>query len=237
MNISEIISDALVYPLNNIKAVVIYMILGIIAGIAIGGTVLGIATGSATHNALLTGGTSIIGVIISVLIILLIAGYELDIVKYGINRDPGAPGIDIVRQVVNAIKVIIVSFVYYLVPVIIAAILRFLLGNGVLTTLLVFIITVVFALAQFMAKCRLAKTDSLGEALAFGEAIGDISRVGIVKLLATVIIIFVIVFVVIFIAAAIANWNNIIGGILIGILAIYLTFFANRATGLLYSDA
>ena len=71
MNISEIISDALVYPLNNIKAVVIYIILGIIAGIAIGGTVLGIATGSATHNALLAGGTSIIGVIISFISIIL----------------------------------------------------------------------------------------------------------------------------------------------------------------------
>ena len=51
---------------------------------------------------------------------LLISGYGLDIVKYGIERREDGPGIDIVRQILNAIKLIIVSFVYYIIPAVIA---------------------------------------------------------------------------------------------------------------------
>ena len=236
MEIMEIISEALVYPFNNIKALIIYVILGIIAGLAIGGTVVGIATGAAMDNAALTGITGILGILISVVIFLLIMGYELDIVKFGINRDPGAPGIDLVRQVSNAIKLLIVSIVYFIVPVIIAALLGFLLGNGILTILIAVIITIVFALAQFMAKCRLAKTDNLGEALSIGEAIGDISRVGIVKLIIFIIVVAIIIFILYFIVSLIAQWNQTVGGTLMGILGVYITFFVGRATGLLYSD-
>lgn len=236
MEIGEIIADALVYPFNNIKALILYVILGVIAGIALGGTIVGMATGAAVDNAALTGIVGIIGMIISIIAILLIEGYQLDIVKFGIRRDPGAPGIDFVRQVVNAIKLIIVQAVYYIIPLLISMVLGFLLGNGVLTLLVAFIITIIFALAAFMATCRLAKTDNLGDALAIGEAIGDISRVGILKLIMTVIVVFIIVFIISLIIVAINNFNSTIGGILLGIFSIYVAFFAHRAMGLLYSD-
>lgn len=61
MNVSEIITDALMYPLNNIKALLVYVVLGIIAGLAIGGTVVGVATGAAAENAWLTGGAELLG--------------------------------------------------------------------------------------------------------------------------------------------------------------------------------
>lgn len=236
MNISEIISDALVYPVNNIKALVIYVILGIIAGIAVGGTVFSTIAGSQGLNTGLTG-MGIIGMIISFILILLITGYELDIVKYGINRDPGAPGIDFVRQVLNAIKLIIVEIVYYIVPMIIAFLLAVLFGNGIITSLVTFIVVLIFSLALFMAVCRLAKTDSLGEALAFGEAIGDISRVGLINILLLAILLFVIAFVIAFILGLIAQANSTIGGILLGIFSVYFSFVGFRAMGLLYSNA
>ena len=235
MEIMEIISEALVYPINNIKALLIYVVLGIIAGLAIGGTIIGLVTGANTHNALASG-LGIIGTLISIVILLLIAGYELDIVKYGIKRDPGAPGIDIVRQVTNAIKLIIVDFVYYIIPIIVAALMGFLIGTGFITTIVIIIIAIIFSLAAFMARCRLAKTDSLGDALAFGEAIGDISRVGIIKIIAVALITILIVFIISFIIAAITSWNSTIGGILMGIFFVYAAFFINRAVGLLYSD-
>ena len=231
MEIGDIISDALTYPFSNIKALVIYVILGIIAGLVGGAGLVGILSGNFAGDAL-----GIIGVVICVLIFFLIMGYELDIVKYGINKDSTAPSIEFGRQIGNALKLIVVGIVYYIIPVIIAAVLGFLLGNGILTNIISIIIIIVFALAQFMAKCRLAKTDSLGEALAFGEAIGDISRVGLAKLLITVIIIFVIVAIVTFIIMAVMNLNATIGGILLGIFAVYTVFFVNRATGLLYSE-
>lgn len=237
MNISEIISDALVYPLNNIKALIIYVILGIIAGLAVGGTVIGVASGISSNNAWLTGGAGIIGIIISIIAILLISGYELDIVKYAIDRNSGAPGIDILRQVTNAVKLIIVDIVYYIIPIVVAFLLRFLLGNGILTLLIIFIVAVVFSFAAFMARCRLAKSDELMDALSIGEAIGDISRVGFINIILTVIVIFVIVIVIAIIVGLITNANSTIGGILMGILGVYLAFFINRAVGLLYSNA
>ena len=87
-----------------------------------------------------------------------------------------------------------------------------------------------------MAKCKLAQTDDLGSALAIGEAIGDISRVGLGKLIATAVVIFVILVIVVFIIALIAGVNDTIGSILLGIFSVYFVFFYNRAIGLLYSD-
>ena len=236
MNISEILSDALVYPINNIKALLIYVVLGIIAGIAVGGTLLGFVAGAKLQN----GAISIVGIfglLISIVLVLLITGYELDIVKYGINRDPGAPGIDIVRQVVNAIKLIIVEFVYYIIPILIAVLIGFLFGNGIISTLIAIIICIIFSLALFMAVCRLAKTDDLGDALAVGEAIGDISRVGLINILLLSIILVVIAFVAMFIISLIAQASSTIGSILLGIFSVYFSFAGFRAIGLLYSNA
>ena len=97
MELGEIFGDALVYPFQNIKALIVYIILGIILGIAIAGTVGAIAVGSAYDNVLAIIGSGIIGIIIALVISFVISGYQLDIVKYGIDRDNGAPGIDIAR--------------------------------------------------------------------------------------------------------------------------------------------
>ena len=235
MNVSEIISDALVYPFNNIKALLIYIILGIIAGVLMGGTIFAVFAGQATNNALLAGGVGIIGLIVSIIVVLLISGFELDIIKYGIKRDSGAPGIDVTRQIVNAIKLIVVRFIYYLIPIIIVAILGAIFRNW-LMMIITAILIIIFSLAEFMGECRLAKDDSLGSALSIGEAIGDISRVGIGKLIATLVVAFIVLVILFAIIGAIANFNAIVGGILLGICGVYLTFFLARIKGLLYSD-
>lgn len=237
MEISDIISDAIVHPFHNIKALVLFAVLGIIAGLVGGGTVLCIAMSNASGNPYGVGGSAIIGVIILILICLLISGYTIDIIKFGIERRDDSPGIDIARQVSNAVKLVIVDLVYNLIPLIIAGLLLALLGRGILTILIIIIIAIVFNLATVMAKCRLANSDSLGNALAIGEAIGDISKVGIVKILLTTLLILVIVFIVSLLIAGVMNVNDIVGGILFGIFYVYLLFFYNRSIGLLYSDA
>ena len=235
MELGEIISDALSYPLQNIKALVVYMILGIILGIAIAGTVGGIMAGAMAKNALAIIGSGIIGIIIALFISFIITGYQLDIIKYGIERDNGAPGIDFIRQFFNGVKYFVVNIVYMIVPIIIAAILAVIFQHW-LSGLLTVIISIIFAFALMMGQCRLAKTEDLGYALAIGEAIGDISRVGIGKVVLFVIIMFVISFVLLMIVGLINQWNTTVGGILLGILGVYLVFFNGRATGLLYSD-
>ena len=237
MSVGDIIGDALVYPFNNIKALVLYVVLGIIGAI-IGGAALISFIGAFSTKGLsgfAFSGLGIVGVIVFILVIFLIEGYALDIIKYGIERRNDAPGIDMARQISNAIKLIVVDIVYYIVPAIIIFVLGLFLRDWILT-IISLILVIVFALANFMAKCKLAQTDNLGAALAIGEAIGDISRVGLGKLIATAIVIFVILVIVIFIIALIAGINDTIGSILLGIFSVYFVFFYNRAIGLLYSD-
>lgn len=234
MELGEILSDALVYPLQNIKALLIYVVLGIILGIVVGGTILGMAAGSEIHNILAVLGSGIIGIIVAIILGFFITGYELDIVKYGIERSRAAPGLDFVRQFINGFKYLIVCIVYMIVPMILSAIFAFIF-SGWLSTVLSVIISIVFTLALIMGQCRLAQTEDLGYALSIGEAIGDISRVGFGKLIAFILIVAVIMIVLLLIVGLINNLNSTIGGILLGILGVYLTFFSARATGLLYS--
>jgi hypothetical protein len=235
MELGEIISDALVYPFHNIKAFVIYIILGVILGIAVGGTVAAIIVGVQANNVLAVVGSGIIGIVIALLLGFMIAGYELDIMKYGIERDPGSPGIDFFRQFINGVKFLVVYLVYMIIPIIISAILAVIFQHW-LSGLISAIVSIIFALAMMMGHCRLAKTEDLGYALAIGDAIGDISRVGLLKLILFIILVFIIELVLFFIVFMILNWNATVGGILLGILGVYLTFFTARATGLLYSD-
>lgn len=235
MDIGEILSDALTYPLHNVTSLVVYAVLGIIAAIAFGGTLVGIISGAAMENVVTTLGSAFLGLIITLFVGLVISGYELDIVKYGIERSSESPSIDIMRQFFNGFKLMIVSIVYYIIPFVIVLILSIFFNNWVISVVS-FILYVIFALAQFMAQCRLAKTEELMDALAIGQAIGDISRVGIVKLLLFIIIVAVIAAVLLFVAIALFRWNSIIGGIILGIVSVYLVFFVGRATGLLYSD-
>ena len=238
MGVGSIIGDALAYPFSNIKALVLYVVLGIIAAVIGGTALLTIAASFSTKG--LAGfafsGLSIVGVIVFIIVLFLIEGYALDIIKYGIERRTDSPGIDLARQVTNAIKLIVVSIVYYVVPAIIIFVLSLFLKDWILAIIGIILI-IVFALANFMAKCRLAKSDSLGDALAIGEAIGDISRVGFGKIIATVIVIFIILLIIAVIIAFITNMNNTIGSILLGIFSVYFVFFYNRAIGLLYAGA
>lgn len=237
MNIGDIISDALAYPLHNVKALVLYIVLGIIAAIIGGTAIVGFisAAGQKGLSSFALNGVGIVGMLIFIILLFLIEGYGLDIVKFGIERRDDGPGIDFGRQVSNAIKLIAVDIAYYLIPAIIIFVLGLFLRDWILTIISI-ILLIVFALANFMARCRLAKTDDLGSALAVGEAIGDISRVGIGRLLATVIIVIIIAVVIVLIVGLISKLNNTIGNILLGIAMVYLVFFYHRAIGLLYSD-
>ena len=235
MNISEIINDALTYPFHNIKALIIYVILGIIAGIAVIGTVGAMIVGMNDNNFLTMIGSGIIGGIVTLIVGFVISGYELDIIKYGIERDNGSPNLDFVRQFINGVKLFVVNIVYFIIPIIVGAILSVIFQDW-LSGLITAILFIIFALAALMGQCRLAKTENLGNALSIGEAIGDITRVGIVKLILFIIVVFIIVFILALIVGFISQLNSIVGGILTGILGVYITFFVSRATGLLYSD-
>ena len=237
MEIGEIISDAAMYPINNVKALVIYVVLGIVAFLALIITGVGLI-GAGEATGLLSGGLGIlgiVGIIIAIAIFALIVGYMLDVVKIAINREDSAPEIDPVRQIINGIKLFILAIIYMIIPIIIMVILSAI--NETLGLILGFILLIVFDILLVIAQCRFAKTESLGEALNIGEVINDLKEIGIVKVLAIIIIIGIISYVLSAIATGIGNFSEIIGAILSGIVTIYTTFLQSRAYGLLYSDA
>lgn len=237
MEIGEIISDAAMYPINNVKALVIYAVLGIVAFLALIITGVGLI-GAGEATGLLSGGLGIlgiVGIIIAIAIFALIVGYMLDVVKIAINREDSAPEIDPVRQIINGIKLFILAIIYMIIPIIIMVILSAI--NETLGLILGFILLIVFDILLVIAQCRFAKTESLGEALNIGEVINDLKEIGIVKVLAIIIIIGIISYVLSAIATGIGNFSEIIGAILSGIVTIYTAFLQSRAYGLLYSDA
>lgn len=235
MDFRDIFGDALSFPINNIVSLIIFIVLGIIAGIAIGGALAGVVLGMNSNNVFTVLGSGFVGFVVALVVSFFISGYQLDIIKSGIQRSPDGPAIDPVRQLLNGLKMFVVSIVYYIIPFIIVSVLSIFLRDWIMLVI-TFILYVIFALAQFMAQCRLAKTEDIGYALAIGEAIGDVARVGILNLLIFVVIAFVIAFILIFIAALIARWNSYVGGVILGIVGVYLVFFVARATGLLYSN-
>ncbi len=235
MDLGEIIKDSLSYPFNNIKSFVIFAIVGILVGVVVGSSLVGMVMSINGGRVVETLASGFIGFIVALVVGFIISGYVLDIIKFGIERRNDGPSFDVLRQFMNGVKLMVVSLIYYIIPLIIVAILGLFLRDWIMY-IITLILFIVFALAQFMAQCRLAKTEDLVDALAIGEAIGDISRVGILRLLLFIIMVFVIAFVLVFISALIMGWNSTVGGIILGIVGIYLTFFTGRATGLLYSD-
>ena len=235
MEVVDIFKESLLYPLNNIALLLIFIVLGVIAGVVVGGTITSIIFSVAEQNIVSIIGSVILGIVIFSIILFIIAGYELDIIKLGIIKDSNTPGIDIYRQFINGVKSFIVCIVYYIIPVIIGSILAIIFQHW-LSGIISFIISVVFSLAAIMAQCRLAKTENVFNALSFGEAIADISRVGIINLILLVVFSAVIVVIMCVIAYLFLQWNAIAGGIIIGILGVYFSFVISRASGLLYSN-
>ena len=110
--------------------------------------------------------------------------------------------------------------------------------NALTITLIVAIILfIIFSLMSFTGLVRFAKSGSGTEALRFREILKDMSNIGFVKIIVTLIVIYLI-------ALALAVVNGLIGlipyiGVFISIFigAPFILLFLYRAIGLLYADA
>ena len=273
MEIIEIMKDGLMFPANNLKALAIYIVITFVVGILCAGSLLsfiGIAN-SAAYGIL-----AFILLIVAILVAIILSGYEIDIIKTGIDFEEEAPKIDWKADLIRGIKAVVVAIVYFIIPAIITLIVAFItnvpgnltsavqyinqaaaanngtvagsalqtvpqnvmsgvVGSLSITLLIGFVLFLIFTFVQVMANSRLANTDSLGEALNIPEAFKDIKRIGIGKVLATIILTVIIIAVISGILSAVYQQIPQLS-ILNVIVTPYLMFFANRATGLLYSD-
>lgn len=274
MEITEIIKESFIFPANNLKALAIYIAITFVMGILIAG---GIFSALGIQNSALYGILSFILFIIAVLVGFILSGYEIDIIKTGIDLEDLAPDFDWKADFIRGIKAIIVAIVYFIIPAIITLIVAFitnvpgnfvnvvqyvnqtavnangtvvansvlemvpdsvmsgLVGSISITLLVAAVLFIIFSFIQVMANSRLANTDSLGEALNIPEAVKDISRIGVGKVLATLILVFIVSLVIGAILSAVYQQVPQLS-ILNIIVTPYLMFFTNRATGLLYSD-
>ena len=267
MEITEIIKESFIFPANNLKALAIYIAITFVMGILVAG---GIFSALGIENSALYGILSFILFIIAVLVGFILSGYEIDIIKTGIDLEDLAPDFDWKADLIRGIKAIIVAIVYFIIPAFITnvpgnflnvaqyvnqtavnangtvvansvlemvpdSVMSGLVGSISITLLVAAVLFIIFSFIQVMANSRLANTDSLGEALNIPEAVKDISRIGVGKVLATLILVFIVSLVIGAILSAVYQQVPQLS-ILNIIVTPYLMFFTNRATGLLYSD-
>lgn len=238
MNITEIISDAIRYPFSDITKFLMVGVLVVLAGLSSVTTTWGI------DNSII----GLIVAIISIIFALVLSGFSVDVIKKGIQNSDEIPNIDLMRNLINGIKVLIISIVYYIIPLIIILILAVItgaIGAGLdqivaamgVTAIIAIIIFILFAIFEIVAIARFAETEDLGAALSIGEVIGDAQKIGIFKIIAFIIIALIIIFLAVVISSILAIIPFI--GILITMIVIggFVVLFYNKGIGLLYADA
>ena len=276
MEIIEIIKDGFVFPSQNLDKLAIYIVITFVVGLLfVGGAILSVLSFT---NESFVGIIGVILFILGILVSFIISGYQLGILKSGIDMEDEAPSFDWKNDFINGIKLLIVNIVYFIIPAIIVLIIALItnlpgsfvqvmqesvvtpanvtavtnstgvsvqavsdatmaaFGTSIaITAIVAIIVFIIFAFLATMGQSRLANTGSLGEAVNIIEAFRDITRIGVGKVIAVILLSIIIVAVI----------NAILGylygqipqlTILSVIVTPYLMFFTQRVTGLLYSD-
>ena len=275
MEIIDIIKEAFIFPSQNLEKLAIYIALMFVMGIlAVGGVFTGVF--AVVNNSLYFILTAIL-VIVAILVSFIISGYQIGIVKSGIDQVDDAPSFDWLNDLVTGIKLLVVSIVYFIIPTIIVAIMALVtnipgqlieigkqvsvspanatavasgampiatisdaaaasLGTSIaITTIIGFVLFIIFAFLHTMAEARLANTGSLSDAVNVVEAFKDITRIGVGKVIAVILLSIIVVAVIQGILGYIYGQIPQLSIISI-IVTPYFAFFTNRVTGLLYSD-
>ncbi|WP_458402608.1 DUF4013 domain-containing protein [Methanobrevibacter sp.] len=238
MNVVDIISDSIRYPFSDITKFLIVAVIALLAGLSSLSEPLGI------NNFFLV----MIFAIISIIFSLILSGYGLDVIRNGIVGSDEIPAVDFMKNLIDGIKVLIISLVYFLIPIIISLIVFMffgVIGTGLnhigAATIVAVVIAVIafiaFAIFEIIAIARFAKTGEFGDAFALGEVIEDVRRIGIGNIILFLIIFFVIAIIVLIVSVFIALIPFI--GIVIAQLLVggFIELFYNRGIGLLYSQA
>ena len=184
MEILDIIKNAFIFPSQNLEKLAIYIVLMFVVGLLIGGGAI-LAVLSIDNQFVL----AIVGVILFILGIILsfiISGYQLGILKSGIDQVDEAPSFDWKNDLINGIKVLVVNIVYFIVPAIIVAII------GLITNIPGNIAKVAEEAALSPANAT-AMANSTGIAT---QAISDATMSGLITSLAITGIIAVVIFII-----------------------------------------
>ena len=114
MNISEIFSDSFKYPVSDIKKFAIFGIVVVLATLNV----------SIANSSVL----QIILNVVSFVAIILILGYGLDVVNYAFRKSDELPDFDFKTGFVNGLKLFVIQFCYFIVPLILVYITAYFSG-------------------------------------------------------------------------------------------------------------
>ncbi len=267
MNLREIITDAIKYPISDTQKFLIFCALTILMSLS---TILpSYGVKNDTLNIIL----SIVTLIVSFIII----GYSVEVIKGGIEGEDTLPDFDYVKQFVIGIKAFILDIIYFIIPAVIAIIVASAsglftsftkivyasteaIGNGAsnltmitaaipkstigtftnaltVTLVVAIILFILFSLISTTGLARFAKFERGTEGLRFKEILKDMSKIGFVKIIVTLIVIYIIAFALTVVIGLIGliPYIGVFIGIFVGVPFILL--FMHRAIGLLYADA
>ena len=113
MDVIEIIKDAFVFPSKDMKTLLIYVLLSLVAaGFSFFGTVVYVL-GFVNPECFMWGGMA---VIISLLIGWVMYGYLISVIKSGIERSDEVPGFEWWENFITGFNNFIVTIVYFVIP-------------------------------------------------------------------------------------------------------------------------
>lgn len=255
MDFGAIISNSIKYPFKDLKNLgfvcLLYVLLLILpAGIFI------------FKNSI----TLIFGALCLVIFILILPGYKILVMKSGIDQSENIPSIKVKKSIINTLKLLVLRICYIAIPTIIAIILTlfatgfanypiniansvfglnfafaFDLISGFLNAIWIIIIVTsivrfVFSLISYIAKARLANSNSLVEALKIHRVIMDIKQIGFLKFIGWYVVMGIILMIVSMIAGALLLVPYIGFIIYLCIVMPVICLIYNYSLGLLYSD-
>ncbi|WP_405290304.1 DUF4013 domain-containing protein [Methanobrevibacter sp.] len=162
MDVIEIIKDAFVFPSKNIKILLIYVVLALLAGAFSVGGILVYILGFITPECFMWGG---IAFIVSLVIGWLLSGYLISVVKSGIDLDDEVPEFEWWKNFNTGFDNFIVSIVYFIIPAFIVLVVGFL--TNVFGNILVVAQGIVLQTANvYTGSSNIFLSDALSQAIA-----------------------------------------------------------------------
>ena len=267
MNLRDIITDAIKYPISDPQKFLIFCVLIILMSLS---TVIpSYGVKNSTLDIILT--------LVTLIVSFVVLGYSVDVIKGGIEGENVLPDFDFVKQFVMGIKALILEIIYFIIPAVIVLIVASATGlftsfteivygsidaighgasnytmimaaipqstvntfaNALTVTIIIAVILfIIFSLMSFTGLVRFAKSGSGIEGLRFREIFKDMSKIGFGKIIVTLIVIYLIAFALSLVIGLIGLIPYI--GVFIGMFlgVPFILLFLYRAVGLLYADA
>jgi len=247
MKFTRIISNSFKVPFRNYKNLALFCVLFVLGLVGYVGNVI--------NNSLIMQ----IGLVTFIVLALIVPGYLLSVVREGTDDSDKLPSLNIVKNIVDTLKLVLLNIVFMLIPSIVSFALLLPTGmvaisnwdsifsvNNVGTSnfftmaliifIVIFLLYFIFLIFEYVAMARFAHYDSLTEALSLRKVYSDIREIGVLKTVGLIVVMGIIVIIITRIALLLLLIPYV--GVVIYLCLIIPLFSVifYYSLGLLYSD-